>query len=267
MLGRAFGALVDGLLPPRCHHCASPVLRNAWSPFLCTRCAAALRPCYQRLDLGVGHPGRGLLLYTGPCRSLVRALKFQGCVSIGRRFGHAMVPLLESVPPGTLAVVPMPLHWRRQWIRGHNQARAIAGALALARPGAQLCPLLCRMRPTAPQVGRGAAARERNMRNAFALAHRYRGGGCPPRVVLVDDVITTGATMRAAVRCLRAGGARHVWACAAAVTPPSSPTSTLEGDRWRRRDARRCDPVASASADALASSRAALWPVARTTSR
>ncbi len=222
MLGGVFGALVDGLLPPRCHHCNAPSSRNPWAPFLCARCAAALRPCYQHLDLGGGHPGRGLLVYAGPSRSLVRALKFHGYVPIGRYFGRAMIPLLESFPAGPVTVVPMPLHWRRQWARGHNQAQAIAGGLAHAWPRARLRRLLRRTRPTAPQVGRGAVAREHNMRNAFGVARRYRQRGCPPHVVLVDDVITTGATMRAAVRCLRAAGARRVWVCAAAVTPVSS---------------------------------------------
>lgn len=221
MLGGVFGALVDGLLPPRCHHCDAPASRNPWAPFLCSRCAAALRRCHQHLDLGGGHPARGLLVYAGPCRSLVRALKFHGYVSIGRRFGRAMTPLLESFPAGTVTVVPMPLHWRRQWARGHNQAQAIAGGLAHAWPRARLRTLLRRTRPTAPQVGRGAVAREHNTRDSFGVARRYRQRGCPRHVVLVDDVITTGATMRAAVRCLRAAGARRVWACAAAVTPVS----------------------------------------------
>ena len=216
--GEVFGALLDGILPPRSQHCTAPVSPNRWAPFLCGRCAAALRPCDQYLDLGGGRPARGLLVYAGPCRSLIRALKFRGYVSIGRRLGWAMVPLLESIPDGAITVVPMPLHWRRQWARGHNQAQAIAGALAQARPGARLWALLRRARATAPQVGRGAAARARNTRDAFAIASRYQARGCPPCVVLVDDVITTGATMRAAVRCLRAAGARRVWACAASVT-------------------------------------------------
>ena len=218
MLGELSGALLDGLLPPRCQHCAAAVSPNPWAPFLCGRCAAALCRCNQYLDLGGGCPGRGLLVYAGPCRSLIRALKFQGYVSIGHHFGRAMTPLLESVPVATITVVPMPLHWRRQWARDHNQAHAIARALAQARPGARLRGLLRRTRATAPQVGRGSAARQRNTRGAFALARRYRESGCPACIVLVDDVITTGATMRAAIRCLRAAGARRVWACAAAVT-------------------------------------------------
>ena len=211
MLGGVFGALVDGLLPPRCHHCNAPSSRNPWAPFLCARCAAALRPCHQHLDLGGGHPGHGLLVYGGPCRSLVRALKFHGYGAIGRYFGRAMIPLLESFPSSTVTVVPMPLHWRRQWARGHN------------------------------------------MRDAFGVARRYLQRECPPHVVLVDDVITTGATMRAA-------GARRVWVCAAAVTPVSSAAE------WVRRQP-MSPPMPKVPATARASSRVAPWPVEQTTSR
>lgn len=107
-------------------------------------------------------------------------------------------------------VAPVPLHASRQRRRGYNQseiaARTVAGLLDLS-----LERLLLRVRSTPPQVGLGAAARATNLRDAFAVA-----GGSPERVLLVDDVTTTGATMEAAAEALRRAGAGVVYALALA---------------------------------------------------
>ena len=117
-------------------------------------------------------------------------------------------------PPGSAAVVAVPLSASRLRERGFDQARVLATALAsgLALP---LLPALTRVRATEAQSRLDQAARRRNLSEAF----RARGPAPPRQVVLVDDVITTGATVDAAARALQAAGARRVLVVAVARTP------------------------------------------------
>lgn len=104
-------------------------------------------------------------------------------------------------------VVPVPLHWRRRWQRGLNQAEVLARAVG-ARHGLPVAPrLLVRVRATPPQQGDGAA-RARNVRGAFRVRTPARVAG--RRLLLVDDVFTTGATANACARSLREAGAAAV---------------------------------------------------------
>ncbi len=115
--------------------------------------------------------------------------------------------------------MPVPLHWRRQWQRGFNQAELLAREL-WARNGsirrAQVdASLLQRNRPTAPQSGMDAVERAGNLRGAFTA----RGACDNLRVALVDDVLTTGATATAAAWALREAGATSVELWCLARTP------------------------------------------------
>jgi ComF family protein len=127
------------------------------------------------------------------------------------------------------ALVPVPLHPRREWIRGFNQAALLADGL-----GPPVVPLLRRVVHTPPQVDLPAAERHRNVRDAFALRHaaprlqRPLAGTraaveLPARVVLIDDVTTTGATLDACARALKAGGVGEVWALTAARVVSARP--------------------------------------------
>jgi predicted amidophosphoribosyltransferase len=159
-----------------------------------------------------------LALFQGPARRLLIDLKYAGVlragVMIGTRMGSA--PGARSVLAGTDLVVPVPLHWRRRWRRGHNQAAVLARALCRQQPELRFVPALWRRRATAPQVGQPRERRLLNVTGAFALRARHRDTVSGRTVVLVDDVITTGATSVEAACCLLAAGAADVRVYAAA---------------------------------------------------
>jgi ComF family protein len=167
----------------------------------CARCA----DCPPIVDAA-----RALGAYADTLRELVHALKYEGRRSVAPRLATLVSEHCGAVLAGADAVVPVPLHRRREWTRGFNQADAIAGALGLP-----VWRLLRRTRHTAPQSTLAAPERRRNVHGAFALRRRLcsgrrrtaLSGAC---LVLVDDVSTTGATLDACAEVLKTSGAREV---------------------------------------------------------
>nr|WP_152982746.1 ComF family protein [Stenotrophomonas humi] len=215
------------LFPPRCLVCAEPGIAGR---DICGACSAAL-PCLEAscrrcaLPLAVAddehlcgvcrqrssplNEVRAAFIYAAPVDDLLRRFKFHQDLAAGRLLAGLMQARLADAerPP---VLVPVPLHASRLRQRGYDQA------LELARPLSRVLevPLwrgLRRIRATAPQSELDAAARRRNLRSAFA-AH----APVPAHVVLVDDVMTTGATLQAAALALRRAGAARVdaWVCA-----------------------------------------------------
>lgn len=142
--------------------------------------------------------------YGGQLAVALQRLKYAGAGHLARPLGRLLAPTLHSTLGAEPAlVVPVPLHPRRLRERGYNQSALLAraaGARAIAS-GA-----LHRVRPTAPQAGLDCAARRRNLQAAFRAGPQVRGR----RVVLVDDVLTTGATARACSEALLEAGASAV---------------------------------------------------------
>lgn len=146
--------------------------------------------------------------YGGPLRKTLAGLKYGGSAQLAR-------PLAERAEPTLLALarlapqaslVPVPVHADRLRQRGYNQAALLATALS-RRTAIPLSDILVRRRPTTQQHRLDRAARLRNLRDAFAI----RPGRDPPEVaILVDDILTTSATLEACAAVLRAGGSQRV---------------------------------------------------------
>jgi ComF family protein len=156
------------------------------------------------------------LAYEGPARGVVRALKFRGATAAA----DAMAAQIAANAPArwltpARRLVPVPLHPVRARRRGYNQAERIAAAIS-ERTGLAVDDCLERVGPRGTQVGRDRAQRLQGIAGSVRLAPTCAP---PDRAVLVDDVVTTGATLVACARVLIESGATEVLAVAYARTP------------------------------------------------
>ncbi len=145
---------------------------------------------------------------SGPLREAVHSLKYEGVRALAGTLGQIVYDCWEAEPWTVDVIVPVPLHPQRRRERGYNQSALLARELARHTSLPVVEGALLRVTPTQPQVGLNAAERVENVRGAF------RCGGddlSEQRVLLVDDVLTTGATLRACAQALLEGGAQGVW--------------------------------------------------------
>jgi len=229
--------LLELLLPPRCAVCRGPA-----DAALCGRCSARLpripashcclcqeRPaCAPDARCAGCRPRRRPLdaciagcWFEGDAADWIRGFKYPGpsrglhVPERARMLALALELAARAPREPPDAVVPVPLHPRRLRARGFNPAATLARDLARAR-GVPVRPAaLRRVRDTGSQTSRGRTERRQNVRGAFAATGRV-----PGRIWLVDDVVTTGATLEEAARALRRAGARVVIGLCAARTPP-----------------------------------------------
>lgn len=151
--------------------------------------------------------------YAGPLREALQAFKFAGRRSLARPLARLLVECCPEGPEtGVVAIVPVPLAPRRQAERGYNQAALLAEGVGAAWRVPLRSRWLRRTRATRPQSDLGAAERRANVAGAFVAAPQVAGRS----VLLIDDVVTTGATLAACAAALRAAGARVVGALAVA---------------------------------------------------
>ena len=192
------------MAPPWCARCALPFAAPVGDEALCGACSAR-PPRYRR--------ARAALVYNDRSRRLVLPFKHGDRTDIAHACGRWMARAGRELLVEADFVAPVPLHWRRLLTRRYNQAQLLARvALAAAHDGrAQLAPdLLRRKRWTGSQGGLDPGQRRDNVRQAFDVHPRWAARLAGKSVLLVDDVLTTGATVEACARVLRRGGAAHV---------------------------------------------------------
>jgi ComF family protein len=212
---RLFDTFLDVLLPRTCAACREIVEEPS---AVCRRCEGALAalPVPEPFQVEVAGAKsvqvQALFPFAGPARELVHALKYQNRRDAARSLAALAAARFGSGLASAM-LVSIPLHARRERARGYNQSAVLAAAIAEAT-GARLCPALVRKRATRTQTRLGREARAGNVASAFALA----GPAIPESaaVILVDDVVTTGATLGEAARVLSGAGIRHLRALAAA---------------------------------------------------
>ncbi|MEX0991050.1 MAG: ComF family protein [Actinomycetota bacterium] len=181
--------------PPLCDRCGRPLVRTADT---CRDCPPSL------------HRARAAFVYEGPVRSAVLRLKFAGDRSVARALGSAMASAwapadASGSSTGADVVTWVPLSPKRRAKRGYDQARALAVVVAREHR-LPTRPLLRRVRDVGPQARRAGADRRQVMEGVF----RSIRTDVPERVLLVDDVLTTGATAAACADALRSAGACEV---------------------------------------------------------
>jgi ComF family protein len=144
--------------------------------------------------------------YDGRLRELIHLFKYAGVRPLGKVLGE-WIALAMPRQERFDRIVPVPLHWRRRWRRGFNQSELLARSVA-RRYGLRVSNVLRRVRATATQAGLSHSARRANVDAAFRVRQGASLEG--QRVLLVDDVMTTGATASACARALKQAGARYV---------------------------------------------------------
>ena len=191
---------------PACPLCSLPYEHGADAEALCPACSTVLPP-YQRL--------LAACRYQSPADTLVQQLKFQGRLSCA----EAMAELMAEAAPPTEALpevlLPVPLHSGRLRERGFNQAAEIVKSLSHRLNIPMDDRLLIRNKPTPPQSDLSADQRKQNVKNAFEMRYspKYQ------HVAVIDDVVTTGHTVKAVSRLLKSGGIKCVEVWCFARTP------------------------------------------------
>ena len=226
----ALGFALDFGLPPLCPACRGLVGDDGG---LCAACWAQLSfiapPFCERLGTPFGYdPGPGVLSteaianppafararaavrYDDIASALVHALKYGDRLDLAPTMGRWMARAGRELTDEADALVPVPLHWRRLWTRRFNQSAALARAIARSCGVPVLDDALKRMRATPQQVGLTRADRATNVQGAFQVPDERGAAVAGRRLVLIDDVLTSGATVDACARALLRAGAAKV---------------------------------------------------------
>jgi len=227
---RAFcRAALDLALPRLCAACREPVEGNGLCPACWSKLSFITRPYCERLGIPFQYdPGPGVLSmeaianppaynraraavrFDEVSRALVHALKYGDRLDLapmmGRWVGHAGREILAQAD----ALVPVPLHWRRQWARRFNQSAMLAAAVSTETGVPIAAGAIKRVKATVQQVGLSRAERAGNIQGAFKVPDSGKAVVAGRRLVVIDDVLTSGATLDGCARALNRAGAANV---------------------------------------------------------
>lgn len=214
---RHFAPLVDIVYPPRCPSCGAAIVAQAG---LCSGCWSTLDVPSDGVAAEQAIPVYAASYYNDTSRQLVLAYKHGGRIALSQLLARLMAaripePAMGRAPP---LLVPVPLHRWRLWSRGFNQAALLARELARLGKGEAAVTALVRSRHTPHLGGLGREARDLALRGAIRLRSGQGKRIAGRDVVLVDDVLTSGATSRACIAAIAAAGPRSIaLACFARV--------------------------------------------------
>jgi ComF family protein len=229
-LRAALRLALDLALPPLCPACREPLGEGAGLCAACWSKLSLIEPPYcARLGIPFTYdPGPGLLSmeaianppaydraraavrYDDIARALVYRFKYGDRLDLAPMMGRWMARAGSELLTDAEAIIPVPLHWRRLWTRRFNQSAALAGAISSLCGAPVLHGSLKRVRATAQQVGLNKTERAENVQGAFQVPPEQKAAIASRRLVLVDDVLTSGATVDACARALLRAGAAHV---------------------------------------------------------
>ncbi len=224
----AFGSrlrpILDLVFPPRCVYC------GRLGDYLCETCRAEAQPVGAEICIRCGNPLtqrglcnqcrqdppaplrgiRGVFFYNGPIAQSIRSLKYHGVRQLAPILAAPLAAYIQEHPISIDLMIPVPLHPQKQRDRGFNQSELLAAGVTRILDLPQRTDLLQRIRHTQPQAQLNRVQRLQNVAGAFAPQHDARLHG--ETVLLIDDVATTGATLRACAQVLQEIGAGDIWA-------------------------------------------------------
>ncbi|MGQ9535507.1 MAG: ComF family protein [bacterium] len=196
--------LVVYLHPPFCPHCGRPIDKKKTCGF-----------CRHEKYLDYG---RAFTLYIPPVDKMIHHLKYRGKTNLARFFGLGMAGIIKSDHhfKSIDSITPVPLFWWKKLRRTYNQAE-ILSKIIYQETSVPLIESLIRIKNTKTQTKLDHKKRQENVHNAFALKKGVNIEG--KKVLLIDDVMTTCATIKECARILKEGGAKNVYSLVAAITP------------------------------------------------
>ena len=186
---------------PYCERLGTPFAFDVGGPLLSPE-AIADPPAFDR--------ARAVALHEGDARGFVHRLKYSDRLDLARPMGRLMAAAGREILAEADLLVPVPLHWTRLFWRRFNQAQALAEEVARHAAVPVETQMLKRRKRTPPQVGLSRARRQANLQGAFVVPEAAGLRIAGARLVLIDDVHTTGATLNACARVLRRAGAANV---------------------------------------------------------